>query len=171
MEDATYRDMTEEHLGSEATADDLAAFVAACATYQEQTGCTDAEATDYVWDGGSWYPRVDVATPGHTPGPWTIDHERIGPWGEPVALLCDSHAPESGTVVEWPRFGEVVDDAENEANARLIASAPDLLAALMQLMEWEGDEPGTYTDPDTQDRAIVVWQDAFDAIAKAKGGA
>jgi len=25
----------------------------------------------------------------HTPGPWTIDHQRIGPPGEPVALLCD----------------------------------------------------------------------------------
>ena len=174
MEDAfdiqedTYRDMTEEHLGSEATADDLALFVEACATYQEQTDCTDAEATDYVWDGGSWYPRV-VATPGHTPGPWTIDHERIGPPGEPVALLCDSHAPESGTVVEWPRFGEVVDDTENEANARLIASAPDLLAALMQIMDFEGGEPGSYNDPDTQERADEVWQDAFDAIAKAKG--
>ena len=42
MEDATYRDMTEEYLGSEATADDLAAFVTACARYQERTGCTDA---------------------------------------------------------------------------------------------------------------------------------
>ena len=106
---------------------------------------------------------------GHTPGPWTVDHERIGPWGEPVALLCDSHAPESGTIVEWPRFGEVVDDAENEANARLLASAPELLAALTQLMEWEGDEAGSYSEDDTQQRANEVWQDAFDAIAKARG--
>ena len=109
---------------------------------------------------------------GHTPGPWIIDHERIGPPGEPVALLCDAHAPESGTVVEWPRFGEVaVDDAENEANARLIASAPALLAALMQIMDFEGGEPGSYNDPDTQERADEIWQYARNAIAKAKGGA
>ena len=182
MEDAfdiqedTYRDMTEEHLGSEATANDLLAFVTACATYQEQTGCTDAEATDYVWDGGSWHPRVNVATPGHTPGPWTVDHERIGPPGEPVALLCDTTATEPGTVVEWPRFGEVVDDTENEANARLIASAPALLEALENLMDVEGVEPSTsplqsYRDPDAQAEAERVWQQAFDAIAQAKGGA
>ena len=167
MEDATYRDMTEEYLGSEATADDLAAFVTACATYQERTGCTDAEATDYVWDGGSWHPRVNVATPGHTPGPWTIDHERIGPPGEPVALLCDGHAPESGTVVEWPRFGEVVDDAENEANARLLASAPDLLEALEAIAKTfaecvPGDDCNCYDDSQ-----LIAEQ----AIAKAKGGA
>jgi len=63
----------------------------------------------------------------------------------------------------------VVDDAENEANARLLASAPDLLAALIQLMEWEGDEAGFYPEDDTQQRANEVWQDAFDAIAKARG--
>jgi len=67
----------------------------------------------------------------HTPGPWTIDGERIGPGGEPVALLCDTNAPRSGTVVDWPRMrGQEVDDAENEANARLIASAPDMASAI-----------------------------------------
>ena len=104
---------------------------------------------------------------GHTPGPWTVDHERIGPWGEPVALLCDSHAPESGTVVEWPRFGEVVDDAENEANARLLASAPDLLEALEAIAKTfaecvPGDDCNCYDDSQ-----LIAEQ----AIAKAKGGA
>ena len=49
------------------------------------------------------------------------------------------HTP--GTVVEWPRgeywllTDDPIDDAENEANARLIASAPELLAALENLSE------------------------------------
>ena len=112
----------------------------------------------------------------HTPGPWTIDHERIGPPGEPVALLCDTTATESGTVVEWPRFGAVaddsdVDDSENEANARLLASAPALLEALESLMALEGGGPGPYDDPDTQDRADEIWKYASNAIAKARGGA
>ena len=68
-----------------------------------------------------------------TPGPWTIDHQRIGPPGEPVALLCDVNDSMTGTVIDWPRGNDSatamsIDDAENEANARLIAAAPELLA-------------------------------------------
>tara|TARA_Y100000310_G_scaffold3047_1_gene4008 strand:- start:2544 stop:2795 length:252 start_codon:yes stop_codon:yes gene_type:complete len=80
-------------------------------------------------------------------------------------------ASSPGTVVEWPRMpDETIDDAENAANARLIVAAPDLLAALEQLMEWEGGEAGFYPEDDTQQRANEVWQDAFDAIANARGG-
>jgi len=176
MEDATYRDMTEEHLGDTATADDLGAFVEACEAYQEQTDCTDAEATDYVWDGGSWHPRVNVATPAHTrhtPGPWYAAYSKTNefPGGN---IRSNHHRHGEGALLfqTGPMFHDYTPDREEElANLRLAASAPALLEALIQLMEWEGDEPGTYTDPDTQDRAIVVWQDAFDAIAKAKGDA
>jgi len=46
----------------------------------------------------------------------------------------------TGTVIDWPRGNDSgtamsIDDAENEANARLIASAPDLLAALKDVAE------------------------------------
>ena len=66
----------------------------------------------------------------HTPGPWTIDRQRIGPPGEPVALLCDVNDSMTGTVIDWPRGNDSatamsIDDAENEANARLIAAAPE----------------------------------------------
>ena len=72
----------------------------------------------------------------HTSGNWTIDHECIGPPGEPVALLCDMTAPNVATVVDWPRRdAEAVDDAENEANARLIAAAPELLHSVEELLE------------------------------------
>jgi hypothetical protein len=66
----------------------------------------------------------------HTPGPWVVDHECIGPWSEPVALLCDVNEAMTRTVIAWPRMpNEAIDDNENEANARLIASAPSLLEA------------------------------------------
>ena len=106
----------------------------------------------------------------HTPGPWTIDHERIGPPGEPVALLCDSHAPESGTVVEWPRFGEVVDDTENEANARLIASAPKMLEILeYALADLEGIMPEYEPSGDREHPGWQTIKDIKEAIAKARG--
>ena len=47
----------------------------------------------------------------HTPGPWTVDNQYI-------------HGPDG------IRFLAVAGDGAGQANARLIASAPDLLAAL-----------------------------------------
>ena len=109
----------------------------------------------------------------HTPGPWTVDHERIGPAGDPVALLCDTTASTSGTVVEWPRLHSIdgdVDDTENEANAYLIASAPELLEVLEEVAndiesycdDWNSSSPTDVT---------VVLPILRTAIAKAKGGA
>lgn len=57
----------------------------------------------------------------HTPGPWEAD--RVAVWArERRHLIC---------FVETFRGDE--DNAEAEANARLIAAAPDLLAALHDL--------------------------------------
>ena len=70
----------------------------------------------------------------HTKGPWRIDHESIQsiPTGDTVALLCDINAPKLGTVLDWPRSQpEDHDDAENVANAQLIAAAPALKAIVV----------------------------------------
>lgn len=53
----------------------------------------------------------------HTPGPWTADNlkiSRVGPGARPIASLWVNDAHKS----------------ESQANAQLIAAAPDLLAAL-----------------------------------------
>jgi len=109
----------------------------------------------------------------HTPGPWTIDHQRIGPPGEPVALLCDVNDPMSGTVIDWPRGNDSsaamsIDDAENEANARLIASAPTVLAALVEIVA--DIEAYCYDhDSDRPTDLTVVLPTLQAAIAKATG--
>ena len=87
----------------------------------------------------------------HTPGPWSINNGRciygndgmIRPF---VAEIADDH-----------------NDAETAANARLISSAPDLLAALQAILTGN-----VYGDPDEWNRRVDV---GFAAIAKATGEA
>ncbi len=67
----------------------------------------------------------------HTPGPWFIwtkrakNHNRVieGPYGTVVAEACDMNRDDL--------------DAQVDANGRLIAAAPELLAALKMIVESE----------------------------------
>jgi hypothetical protein len=99
----------------------------------------------------------------HTPGPWAVmasDEE----WGTyQIGAFCVDVGSMQGTA-DWyssPEYFAARD--EDEANARLIAAAPDLLAAceamLSEMVVWE-DEHGLHP-------AATA---ARDAIAKAKGG-
>ncbi len=97
----------------------------------------------------------------HTPGPWTAQRPR-------------GVMPAGGG--EWPRslifaegVGQRVADAywpcdEQEANARLIAAAPDLLAACEAILG-----PMDYYDPVKGFPLYEPFQMLKAAIAKAKG--
>ena len=66
-----------------------------------------------------------------------------------------------------------MDAAEQAANARLIAAAPDLLAALEECVAWHEldahrSQPVNASDSEVGRRMIAA---ARAAIAKAKGGA
>ena len=83
----------------------------------------------------------------HTPGPWrTI--EQVG--GRTVLVMTNRHTPDTS-------IASVIGD-DKEPNARLIAAAPDLLAALRQIRD-------QYTALDEFD----VRRIANEAIAKAEG--
>jgi len=100
----------------------------------------------------------------HTPGPWQI----LDPSGDPFesntrkviasgkhgGLICDAS-------VHW------YDPVTARANARLIAAAPDLLAALELALEQIGQFTGwgKVTDPDAE----AALADGRAALAKAKG--
>ncbi len=94
---------------------------------------------------------MKTKTPKHTPGPWHYfpdDHDGFeGP----------SVQSGFGLVVYTLEPGE-----ENEANARLIAAAPDLLAALRYMVEAQN------TFFDHADRRASLAK-AKEAIAKAEG--
>jgi hypothetical protein len=116
---------------------------------------------------------------GHTPGPWVaiFPEERYFYCGSDITsfeVLTEktrSEFREEGIthygrlheevanveIVTMQFWGDKTDD-EAKANARLIAAAPDLLAALQDLC---ADELNT------QDK----WDNAREAIAKATGGA
>lgn len=72
----------------------------------------------------------------HTPGPWIIcEHEHANVIWADNGVICDVfHANEDDDMtacVESPK--------ESEANARLIAAAPDLLGVLNAIDEWLGE--------------------------------
>lgn len=64
----------------------------------------------------------------HTKGPWIYGADSDEVITKNAALICDI-APSR----------ESVSDEEADANARLIAAAPELLAALQKLLENAGD--------------------------------
>ena len=92
----------------------------------------------------------------HTPGPWTI--EEYGDDDSPALVI---HKDSESRVCFMATPGSHGDPSAIEADARLIAAAPDLLAALRAMTDrWEPDCSG-------QDR--VMWENACSAIAKAEG--
>lgn len=97
-----------------------------------------------------------MKTPQHTPGPWQL--------GEEGGIL-EGHTPIDAA--GWEGLAQVVTkmefdgyNAEGQANARLIAAAPDLLAALEDLTSY-------MIDHGMENDAGVV--KAIEAIGVAKG--
>jgi hypothetical protein len=107
-------------------------------------------------------------TPTHTPGPWNADKNFMGPdtYGDgnsiPVfprgggVAICDVVAV-TGEGLSRPDV-----QARAEANARLIAAAPELLEALEKAADWLSRSIRI----DDREQA----EDARAAIAKATGG-
>lgn len=95
----------------------------------------------------------------HTKGPWKVElgEHRVGPYKSKVFEIWNQ-AYHVATIHEH------IDKATNdEANARLIAAAPELLCVLKHLSRYCRD----YLSLDDEAEAIV--KDALIAIAKAEG--
>ena len=93
----------------------------------------------------------------HTPGPWEIDRAArggIGVYTRQGAMVCK--------VTQW---GGPLGQTTTDANAALIAAAPDLLAALQDIMAESS------RDDDDHDVIATIQGLCRAAMAKAKGGA
>lgn len=94
----------------------------------------------------------------HTPGPWTIRH------GTNI-FAARTDVGHEGCICNTGSHGSNHQDCgpENEANARLIAAAPDMLEALEQALQW------IEVDETTHGRKFGAGNVAREAIAKATG--
>lgn len=93
-------------------------------------------------DAASMHPIV------HTPGPWECEHMHTAICKESQTLARVYH-------------GEGRAHAENVANAKLIAAAPELLAACQLVSLWMlGGQPGPHSDS-------IVLEQVKSAIRKA----
>lgn len=92
----------------------------------------------------------------HTPGPWTAEHGIYG------SIVCKDG---KSMIAVWP---EALGGPEfpHEANARLIAAAPELLEALLQVI---AEKAPSYHDCTDDGLPECVWCEALAAIAKATG--
>lgn len=98
----------------------------------------------------------------HTPGPWATEGN-----GRYYASV---RAP-SRMVADMRIIGGAV-DAENTANARLIAAAPDLLEALETMVDLQGKAASGFplSENELREWAVANYT-ARAAIAKARGAA
>lgn len=107
----------------------------------------------------------------HTPGPWeyvpSTEHHGAyvaGPFG---GDLCDCYTMSNPSSLSVRNGGDSKPipfcGDEMDANARLIAAAPDLLAALRDMVAWLKAPP--ISDHNIADYRVA----AEDAIAKAEG--
>jgi hypothetical protein len=89
----------------------------------------------------------------HTPAPWSLDRLYNGP----TVYVVGSDGVSVANLRKHPER----DDAEMQANAKLIAAAPELLAALIRLRDLDVNC--------TQAEDVAAWAQAHAAIAKAQG--
>ena len=98
----------------------------------------------------------------HTKGPWTVETRSI------VAIEAADHCGPIAEIrarLDLPACDRAVEETR-QANAALIAAAPDLLEALLRLV---GDVDLAEVDLESPDRDNLEF--ARQAIAKAKGEA
>ena len=102
----------------------------------------------------------------HTPGPWLTDRNSVHAGQIATVHHCLGNDWVEIWTDKWTEEG-ALDEAAQEANARLIAAAPELLAALQAVLHdindldmFESNEPGRDEGP---------WLLATKAIAKATG--
>ena len=93
----------------------------------------------------------------HTPGPWSLDWE--------TGHVTSPHVETAGRIV--CTMPGTIGEGYREGNARLISAAPELLAALREMIE----QFGHYCEHTEDSKEIAAQSLARAAISKAEGHA
>ncbi|HSW34698.1 MAG TPA: hypothetical protein VLH36_13890 [Steroidobacteraceae bacterium] len=116
---------------------------------------------------GDYFPEETTAVSGHTPGPWVVEVCR-GPHDRDCGLSIMQRLPayrgEVAHVADAENIGGIT-VAERNANARLIAAAPDLLEACQTVLA--GFDRGIAVDANTVNGLVAARLRS--AVAKAEG--
>jgi hypothetical protein len=93
-----------------------------------------------------------------TPGPWDYHFTEINPYHAYI------HGDDKECIALMDSRGGLAKTDEIKANASLIAAAPDLLAAIEELVTLKDTKPHDY-----EERKAQAWRAAREAIKKARG--
>lgn len=107
----------------------------------------------------------------HTPGPWHVEDDGTVQHQGGMVICVPSYAEDFPCLTEDEGHSEeevrAEVDAECDANAVLIAAAPDLLSALRDLCDaWDADHGGAH-----RGNVTAATKAARIVIAKAESGA
>ena len=113
--------------------------------------------------------KTKTETVSHTPGPWTVHDDFL----QLIAIHCgfDIDAKQAVQVCLMDYSTANIDPKANEANARLIAAAPDLLAALKKYADFvrESGRAEKFDREAFVNNMLHATDLARAAIAKAEG--
>ena len=99
----------------------------------------------------------------HTPGPWRTTGLNVRAGDALICFATDHwYAEDDG-------FYAFTDLAEKQANARLIASAPELLSALKRLTDCLSEDPNDYPDSSSARQVLDSIRSAREIITKIGG--
>ncbi len=105
----------------------------------------------------------------HTPGPWAVNWAGVSHGGKMVYDEVYVYAPASSSIAIAADIADPLTNEPSEANARLIAAAPDLLGLLKKARDFaESVHDGEYGYSDCTRDELIQTIDA--AIARATGG-
>ena len=107
-----------------------------------------------------------MASEKHTPGPWQISRGRAGKNGTSLTIWRNDEGPNAGDDEGNTNWSWIAQHIHSEADARLIAASPDMLAALKEAVAVHGT-PARFL-PDEEEHSWCAVARA--AIAKAEGG-